>query len=87
MGTDSERGGQRDGGAGEPTGPDGVDGPGLDDDGVGKPLGLSPNVLAYLVGVPALGLLIVFRQFGLVARVPVWAYLAAIVGGLNRVLP
>ncbi len=41
---------------------------------------LSPLVLAYLVGPFALGLLLVFRGFGLVARLPVWAYFAAIVG-------
>ena len=41
---------------------------------------LSPLVLAYVVGPLALGLLLVFRYFGLVARVPVWAYLAAIGG-------
>ena len=37
-------------------------------------------MLAYVVGPLALGLLLVFRYFGLVARVPVWAYLAAIGG-------
>ena len=41
---------------------------------------LSPLVLAYVVGPLALGLLLVFRHFGLVARVPIWAYLAAIGG-------
>jgi diguanylate cyclase (GGDEF)-like protein len=41
---------------------------------------LSPLVLAYVVGPMALGLLIVFRHFGLVAHLPVWAYLAAIGG-------
>ena len=41
---------------------------------------LSPLVLAYVVGPLALGLLLVFRYFGLVAHVPVWAYLAAIGG-------
>ncbi len=41
---------------------------------------LSPLVLAYVVGPIALGVLIVFRYFGLVARVPFWAYLAAIGG-------
>jgi len=41
---------------------------------------LSPLVLAYVVGPLALGVLMVFRYFGLVARVPIWAYLAAIGG-------
>ena len=48
---------------------------------------LSPLVLAYVVGPLALGVLIVFRYFGLVAQVPVWAYLAAIGGAaLSSVL-
>ena len=48
---------------------------------------LSPLVLAYVVGPVALGLLIVFRSLGLVAQVPVWAYLAAIGGAaLSSVL-
>ena len=37
-------------------------------------------VLAYVVGPLALGLLVVFRYFGLVARAPIWAYLIAIGG-------
>jgi diguanylate cyclase (GGDEF)-like protein len=41
---------------------------------------LSPLVLAYVVGPLALGLLFVFRYFGLITRVPFWAYLAAIGG-------
>ncbi len=41
---------------------------------------LSPLVLAYVVGPLALGLLVVFRSFGLIARLPFWAYLAAIAG-------
>ena len=41
---------------------------------------LSPLVLAYLVSPLALGLLLVFRHFGLVARLPIWAYIAAIAG-------
>jgi diguanylate cyclase (GGDEF)-like protein len=41
---------------------------------------LSPLVLGYVVGPLALGLLVAFRQFGLVARLPLWAYLAAIGG-------
>ena len=44
---------------------------------------LSPLVLAYVVGPLALGVLLVFRHFGLVARLPIWAYLAAI-GGAGR---
>jgi diguanylate cyclase (GGDEF)-like protein len=42
--------------------------------------GLSPAVLAYVVGPLALGVLLVFRQFGLVAPVSIWAYLGAIAG-------
>jgi len=41
---------------------------------------LAPNVLAYGVGPLALGLLLVFRHEGLVARAPVWAYVVALVG-------
>lgn len=41
---------------------------------------LSPVVLGYLVGPLALIVLIVFRHFGLVARLPIWAYVAAIIG-------
>ncbi len=41
---------------------------------------LSPAVLAYVVGPIALALLLILRHFGLVARVPAWAYVAAIVG-------
>ena len=42
--------------------------------------GLSPSVLAYVVGPLALGVLLIFRQFGLVAPVTIWAYLGAIAG-------
>ena len=45
-----------------------------------KSQSLSPMVLAYVVGPLALGFLLVFRHFGLVAELPVWAYLAAIIG-------
>ena len=41
---------------------------------------LAPNVLAYGVGPLALGLLLLFRHEGLVARAPVWAYVVALVG-------
>jgi diguanylate cyclase (GGDEF)-like protein len=41
---------------------------------------LSPVVLSYVVGPLALGVLLVFRHFGLVAGLPIWAYLAAIAG-------
>ena len=41
---------------------------------------LSPVVLGYLVGPLALIVLMVFRHFGLVARLPIWAYVAAIIG-------
>jgi diguanylate cyclase (GGDEF)-like protein len=41
---------------------------------------LSPVVLAYVVGPLAFVVLMVFRHFGLVARLPVWAYLIAIFG-------
>jgi diguanylate cyclase (GGDEF)-like protein/PAS domain S-box-containing protein len=58
-----------------------------DDDGPGTgaapavaPGGLSPGFLAYVVGPIALALLLVLRHFGLVAKVPVWAYAGAIVG-------
>ena len=37
-------------------------------------------MLAYVVGPLAFGLLMVFRAFGLVAHLPVWAYLLAIIG-------
>jgi diguanylate cyclase (GGDEF)-like protein len=42
--------------------------------------GLSPLVLAYLVGPLALAVLVVFRHFNLVADLPVWAYAVAILG-------
>ncbi len=38
---------------------------------------LSPQLLSYLVGPLALGLLLLFRHFGLVSRLPVWVYVAA----------
>src|SRR5450631_1684784 len=41
---------------------------------------LSPLVLAYVVGPVALGVLLIFRTFGLVAPVTIWAYLGAIAG-------
>lgn len=47
----------------------------------GQPAGrLNPVVLGYAVGPVALGILLVFRHYGLVATLPVWAYLAAIAG-------
>ena len=42
--------------------------------------GLSPGLLAYVVGPIALVLLLLFRHFGLVAKVPPWSYVCAIVG-------
>jgi diguanylate cyclase len=49
--------------------------------------GLSPLVLAYVVGPLALVVLMVFRHFGLVARLPIWAYVAVIIGsGILSVL-
>lgn len=49
--------------------------------------GLSPVVLAYVVGPVAFGILMVFRYLGLIARLPVWSYLIAILGaGLLSVL-
>ena len=52
-----------------------------------KAKSLSPLVLAYLVGPFALGFLVIMRYFGLVAQLPIWAYLAAIGGaGLASVL-
>jgi diguanylate cyclase (GGDEF)-like protein len=42
--------------------------------------GLSPVVLAYVVGPAALVVLVVFRQYGLIARLPIWSYVAVIVG-------
>jgi diguanylate cyclase (GGDEF)-like protein len=48
---------------------------------------LSPLVLAYVVGPLALVVLLVFRHFGLVAHLPIWAYVAAIIGsGLFSVI-
>jgi diguanylate cyclase (GGDEF)-like protein len=48
---------------------------------------LSPVLLGYLVGPVALCILMVFRHFGLVARLPVWSYLAVIFGaGILAVL-
>jgi diguanylate cyclase (GGDEF)-like protein len=41
---------------------------------------LSPTVLGYVVGPVALAILLVFRHYGLIARLPVWAYLLALVG-------
>jgi diguanylate cyclase (GGDEF)-like protein/PAS domain S-box-containing protein len=39
---------------------------------------LSPRFVAYAVGPIALAMLVVLRHFGLVANVPLWAYLVAI---------
>ncbi len=41
---------------------------------------LSPLAMSNVVGLAALGLLVVFRHFGLVARAPIWAYVGAIGG-------
>ncbi len=41
---------------------------------------LSPVVLAYVVGPIAFAILMVFRHFGLVSRLPIWAYLIAVFG-------
>ena len=41
---------------------------------------LSPTVLGYVVGPVALAILLVFRHYGLIARLPVWAYLLALLG-------
>jgi diguanylate cyclase len=41
---------------------------------------LSPTVLGYVVGPVALVILLVFRHYGLIARLPVWAYLLALLG-------
>jgi diguanylate cyclase (GGDEF)-like protein/PAS domain S-box-containing protein len=45
-----------------------------------RPLGVSPSFLAYVVGPIALAMLLLLRHYGLVARVPIWAYVGAIVG-------
>jgi diguanylate cyclase (GGDEF)-like protein len=39
---------------------------------------LSPRVLSYVVAPLALGVLVMFRQYGLVDRLPVWTYLLVI---------
>jgi diguanylate cyclase (GGDEF)-like protein len=41
---------------------------------------LSPQVLSYVVGPVALVVLVIFRHLGVVAQVPLWAYVAAIAG-------
>jgi diguanylate cyclase len=41
---------------------------------------LSPQVLSYVVGPVALVVLVIFRHYGVVAQVPLWAYVAAIAG-------
>ncbi len=41
---------------------------------------VSPVLLSYVVGPVAFGVLMVFRAYGLVAQLPVWAYLLAIMG-------
>ena len=46
------------------------------------PDGISPGFLAYVVGPVALVLLLVLRHFGLVAKVPAWAYGGVIVASL-----
>ncbi len=45
-----------------------------------RPRGVSPLVLSNAVGLAALGVLVVFRHYGLVARAPLWAYVGAIGG-------
>jgi diguanylate cyclase (GGDEF)-like protein len=42
--------------------------------------GLSPRVLAYLVGPIALVILCIFRYYGLIARLPVWTYVVVMAG-------
>jgi diguanylate cyclase (GGDEF)-like protein len=42
--------------------------------------GLSPVVLAYVVGPVALVVVALFRQFGLIVHLPIWSYVA-VVGG------
>lgn len=42
--------------------------------------GVSPRSLAYVVGPIALVVLLILRHFGLVAQVPVWAYVCGILG-------
>ncbi|MGO9872157.1 MAG: putative bifunctional diguanylate cyclase/phosphodiesterase [Acidimicrobiia bacterium] len=44
------------------------------------PGGFSPNFLAYVVGPIALVMLLVFRHFGLVAKVSPWLYAAVVLG-------
>ena len=46
------------------------------------PGGVSPGLLPYIVGPVALVLLLVLRHFGLVAKVPAWAYAGVISGSL-----
>jgi len=48
--------------------------------GSGDGKSLSPVLLSYVVGPLAFGVLMVFRAFGLVADLPAWAYLLAIIG-------
>ncbi len=38
--------------------------------------------LGYVVGPLSLGVLILFRSYGLVAALPIWAYLTAIAGAV-----
>jgi diguanylate cyclase (GGDEF)-like protein len=42
--------------------------------------GLSPTVLSYVVGPIALAILLVFRHFGLIARLPIWSYVVTLLG-------
>ncbi len=51
-------------------------------EGPSGPKSLSPIVLSYVVGPVALGVLVIFRAYGLVATLPIWAYAVAIGGSL-----
>ena len=48
------------------------------DDGAGPPKSLSPLVLGYVVAPLALVVLLILRYFGLIAQLPLWAYVVAI---------
>ena len=75
MGIKRGRRADRDDGAGG-SGPGTDGGPGAD--GPTADSSLSPLLLGYVVAPLALGVLVLFRHFGLVAQEPVWAYLVAI---------
>ena len=48
------------------------------DDGADPPKSLSPLVLGYVVAPLALVVLLILRHFGLIAQLPLWAYVVAI---------